>query len=635
VVLPRMRRIVQHLEVTLQFLQKQAQEGEGGSEEGGVPLGDKEVRDKRGLSKIFPAKEVDCWSFAQAPAGGEGPHPPAPGEHEEGRRLILVTALPPSLWREHLSPWLSIPEAAGLRVLCKAMKALVREWPVHMDDHLFGGSVIDSPEKLEAALTCFPAIESLTITLDEPLAPAEESELVELLRGHGGRLKRVNVEGGGAKRLLSSAVRAGALPSLTRFKFALEDPVHREILSGGVLPLLERVSVKAITQHRGETAAALEPLRRLKHLRFLSLFWYHVRDAALSPFIPPSLKTLSLSVEPVGLLEKLLPNLSSELQASGARLEAFIFCGIESMCSEGGDALAQVLRKCSSTLKTLKLEDGYGPLTSYFTWVPDFAPALVSCCATLEVLHCPWEVFSALPASCPTFPRLTELELQRARLAVGLESPAWDIMINGRLPALTSLEVVFSDGLVWGEGKRRGEGGSRMTRAFEAVAGTLRRLNVRVYFRCHQNDVPAGACHELGLAIGKLRRLRHLDIHELLTDGRNYRAVAEGVAASGGCPELFEVIVDGLAKNFEWFVIKPSLVAPSVRNLDITGRFTKEEALSLCCALLEADYEHGLSITMVDPDDEPLPAAVVACMSAILGERGMSAHIDSRARLIK
>jgi hypothetical protein len=80
----------------------------------------------------------------------------------------------------------------------------------------------------------------------------------------------------------------------------------------------------------------------------------------------------------------------------------------------------------------------------------DLVPSLVSCCATLEVLHCHWGVFSALPAACPAFPRLTELELDGQKANLGATSPAWDTTANSGLPALGTLSVWGVKGLLWG-----------------------------------------------------------------------------------------------------------------------------------------------------------------------------------------
>jgi hypothetical protein len=220
--------------------------------------------------------------------------------------LNLVTALPLSVWREHLRPLLSVGEVVRLRGACKAMKGMVMGWPMSIP---LGGCLYEealAPKNLEAVLTCFPATESLAIRLKKPLAPAENSKMVELLRGHGGTIKRVTAYEGGAHRVFESAVRAGALPNLTYFSFFLEHHPDREILSGGVLPLLEEVRVRTF---EGGHAAALEPLRHLPHLRSLSLMFEGARDATFPPFIPRSLKSLYLDVDDVASFESVLREL--------------------------------------------------------------------------------------------------------------------------------------------------------------------------------------------------------------------------------------------------------------------------------------------------------------------------------------
>jgi hypothetical protein len=167
---------------------------------------------------------------------------------------------PLSVWREHVTRLLCGREAVQLSVVCKAMQVLVRELSVQLGDLML------TPANLPAALTCFPAAESLRIDSRWLLAPAEESMLVELLRGHGATLKRLETEGEGARQLLSSAVRAGALPNLTYFNFFLDLAIHRVFLSGGVLRLLEDVDV-TIKRFEEEQLAALEHLQRLPYLR--------------------------------------------------------------------------------------------------------------------------------------------------------------------------------------------------------------------------------------------------------------------------------------------------------------------------------------------------------------------------------
>jgi hypothetical protein len=285
-----------------------------------------------------------------------------------------------------------VRETARLRGVCKALKALVMAWPMRLG-RVRGGDV-------EAALTCFPAAEGFSTESEWPLAPAEKSRVVELLRRHGGTLKRVRLQAGG-KQLHSAAVRAGALPSLTSIPLNLGDPDSRNVPSGGMLALLEEVDVDINVEWH---VAALEHLRRRPHLRRLSLsLGSGALEAAFPPFIPPSLKTLIIDIEPYAPLEALLRQLPSMLQASGAGLEDFKMEVMDGLCPEGVAALAQVLRACSLTLKTLKIR--------FTGWLGDLVPSLVSCCDTLEVLHCPWSVFSALPATCPAFPRLNELHV--------------------------------------------------------------------------------------------------------------------------------------------------------------------------------------------------------------------------------
>jgi hypothetical protein len=322
---------------------------------------------------------------------------------EEGPRLNLVTTLPLSVWREHLRPLLRREEVVRLRRVCKATKVLVTEWPMELG--------VLTERTLEPALTCFPATKSMILGL-KALSPAEECRLVGLLRGHGGTLKDVVAYGKGAQQLLSSAVRAGALPTLTHTNFFLDDPIHREILSGGMLRLLEGVQVTIYSGH-GEQVAALESLRHLPRLQTLRLNCYEKQRTAPPPFIPSSLKSLVLRFITLDAHDALLPELPSMLQASGADIEEFEISACQGPAIHSGAALAQILQACSSTLKVprLRVSDDWTRALDT-ACVPAIAMGLTSCCDTLEVLHCPWAVFRALPPTCPTFPRLAELRLQ-------------------------------------------------------------------------------------------------------------------------------------------------------------------------------------------------------------------------------
>jgi hypothetical protein len=201
------------------------------------------------------------------------------------------------------------------------------------------------------------------------------------------------------------------------------------------------------------------------------------------------------------------------------------------------------------------------------------------------------------------------------------------------MPALASLRIVSTQGVTWGKGEEGGEGTGRLVRAFEAVGPTLRRLILRAC--CGEGAVPvpgalpAGAASQLGLAIGKLQRLRCLDL-ELSKEGRDYKDIARGMAASGGCPELFELRVATLESHVGSFLSKPSLIVPSVRDLIILAIGTEEEALLLCCGLVQMGYKHRLRMGLRDRDGDELRYSAVACTRAILRGAGIHAHVWSR-----
>jgi hypothetical protein len=577
---------------------------------------------------LFTGKGPDCTLtqvVAQAPAGssvcGKRPRPPTPGEQEEenNRRLNLATALPRDVWQEHVRPLLPVREAAQLRGVCKALKEPV----VSLAMDLSSGSMaltVTTPRELKAALTCFPATKSLDTCFSESLSPAEKSWVVKLLRAHGGTLRRVN----GSPQRLSSAVRRGALPNLHYFRFKLEDPTHRQILSGGMLRFLEDVDVSINAEH----LAALEHLRHLPHLRRLAMWGDGAENAAFPPFIPLSLKSLTLMIGPVGLLKSLLHEMPSRLEASGAELEEIVLSCKEDLSAEGGAVIGQVLRACKSkgksALKTVRLLGAPDRLGAACNRA--LAPGLVEC-AQLEVLHCPWDVFSALPATGPVgegvepvFPSLIELCLEGCDGEnLDLASPAWDIVANGHLPALTTLNVKTARGFSVG-GPGEGGGASaesgRLARAFEAVGSTI--MSLRLY-DMGVNGLPLVARYELGAAIGKLRRLRHLEL-ELFTYGWDYMAVGQGMAASGGCPELFKVEIHGVQQTVDWLTHAPSLIVPSVRDLHISGTSTEDEALLLCCGLVQMGYKYRLSDCLLSftSDRLGLPPPTRACMRAIL-----------------
>jgi hypothetical protein len=333
------RRRLRLAEATVELMQRRQEEagsiaGGGGSGRGGgcVPRMRRHVSQAAQASvgcQMSPSEarhvqdcDVIVLCLGQAPAGssagGKRPHPPAPGDHRRGG---------PAPQPRHGAAAECVaraPQAVAVRQGGGAAEGGVQgaegagEGVAHASGR--GTALGSDGEDLEAALTCFPATESLTIMIDEPLAPAEESRLVELLRGHGGRSSAWRRVGGGRGRLLSSAVRAGALPNLTYFEFPSQGP-HPPADPVGWHAAASRGGGRDDHPDDEEQLAALEHLRRLPHLRRLSLTCARPLEAAFPPFIPPSLKTLTSHIDADRPLESLLRELPSMLQASGASLE--------------------------------------------------------------------------------------------------------------------------------------------------------------------------------------------------------------------------------------------------------------------------------------------------------------------------
>jgi hypothetical protein len=264
-------------------------------------------------------------------------------------------------------------------VVCQALKAPLDECPVKL-----GGVRAD---KLKAALTCFPAAQSLTLVTKGKVPAADKSEMVKVLREHGSTLQRVVAaeENRRARQLLESAVRAGALPKLSYFELILADWEHRQWLSDGTLGLVEEM----ILYLEGvEDLAELQPLRQLSHLRDLRIVGARpslTPVVGAPPFTPPSLETLNLWYQQDRPLVSLLRELPSMLQASGASLKELDVGAAFNISGDGGAALAQVLRTCSPTLKALHIHASDrrrgGPTD---TFASEVALGLASCCKGLE-----------------------------------------------------------------------------------------------------------------------------------------------------------------------------------------------------------------------------------------------------------
>jgi hypothetical protein len=352
----------------------------------------------------------------------------------------------------------------------------------------------------------------------------------------------------------------------------------------------------------GLQLAALGLVRQLPALATLELEVWTFGDgrgdnAVQWPrFIPPSLKTLRIDQKHCRYPQ--LRPLPGMLGASGAalqRLEVLLPRDFYDV-GDGLVHLAQALRCCSPTLKALHLTISHEWARAQ-PWTGDHAQvrvqwaellAALSACRELQALVLPRlsEVEPLFPPGT-AFARLTHLEISDYKRANPPDAGVmglWELWASGGLPALTKLNVRFVD--EWGGVE---EVRSRVAPALEAVAGTLTHLRLHKLRAWLNGGWEMG--YELGVALGKLRRLRDLAL-DLSQDGRAYHAFAQGLAASGGdrpLPLLWRVrVLVHVTINADLLV---SLLLPSVRVFR-SRHDHNHGALLTACALRQAGYKH-------------------------------------------
>jgi hypothetical protein len=158
------------------------------------------------------------------------------------------------------------------------------------------------------------------------------------------------------------------------------------------------------------------------------------------------------------------------------------------------------------------------------------------------------------------------------------------MMASGGLPVLAKLRVRLEGEWVGLEGVK-----TRIAPAFQAVAGTLTHLYLGSPMgRPWPGEEGLG--YELGLAVGKLRRLKDFYLG-LFDDGRAYPAMAQGLTASGGgrpLPLLWQLTVDSDTKANAHLLA--SLLLPHVRVLNSSFEDDRN-ALLFACALRQAGYK--------------------------------------------
>jgi hypothetical protein len=101
-----------------------------------------------------------------------------------------------------------------------------------------------------------------------------------------------------------------------------------------------------------------------------------------------------------------------------------------------------------------------------------------------------------------------------------------------------------------------------------------------------------GTGYELGVAVGRLRRLKDLAL-DMFEDGRIYHAMAQGLAASGGdCPLPLLWRVQVLSEVCGNADLLASLLLPSVRVF-CSFHDDFRAALVMACALRQAGYKYA------------------------------------------
>jgi hypothetical protein len=454
---------------------------------------------------------------------------------------------------------------------------------------------------------------------------------------------------GYANSMVHAALRGGALPSLRRVAVDLSYDGNRAFFSGALLGAMQELHLNI--KYPGDPddlepqLAALGLVRQLPALAELVLevsIDLGLRDVDVTwpPFIPPSLKALSIVTDDDGLLSRsLVRALPGLLESSGARLDRLEIRIPSCVKAIAGGLVhvAQALRCCSPTLKIFRLLAREGAV--YFdpdagdyaaqaerlrVQCSDVMAAVSSCRNHLEVLVLP-QFFLIEPLFPPgaVFGRLTHLQIwdcEREHTPDAGVLGLWELMASGGLPALATLKVVLGE-------RRRLD--PRVAPAFEGVAGTLTHLYLHQWFPpgWGSNEV-AGAGYEIGVAVGKLRRLKDLAL-DISSNGRAYHGVARGLAASGGdrpLPLLWRLMLPSVEAHA---VQVASLLLPSVRVF-ISSYHIRRMALLTACALRQAGYRHiwAFSVTNTDEDIKP---GMETSVHVIAGCKGGDMTIQDRS----
>jgi hypothetical protein len=525
--------------------------------------------------------------------------------------LPQALSIPVGVWEDHLLPLLMSKDAARLGRTCKVLRGVARE---HFKD--LGKFKL---RKLQAALTSFPR--ARTVVLEDSYEEWDDKGRRELLdwlceEERGSYLEAMTAEGlySGGRSWIHEAVLSGAVPSIKCVDAG--HPFEREALTEGLLGGVQELRIDLVLfgdddDDDDDVAPQLEALGLVAELPALAKLEVRVGGQDDSPvewppFIPPSLKALTVDVSDWDLLlttESLLPALPRVLGASGAkldRLELRIPVDHEELV-EALVHVAQVLRCCPPTLKEFVLKTGEVVYDEYDDESDEYKAQVerlrvpwadvlagVSACRELEVLVLPRIKGEPLFPAGTAFGRLTHLEISDQKRGQPPDAGVmglWELMASGGLPALAKLSVTLEGR--WGGTE---EVRTRVAPALEAVAGTLTHLYLVHGWLIHGE---VGMGYELGVALGKLRRLKDLALN-LSADGRIYHAVVQGLAASGGerpLPLLWRLRVGIHQPLYHNIDLLASLLLPSVRVFG-TCHSSREQTIVTACALRQAGYKH-------------------------------------------
>jgi hypothetical protein len=518
------------------------------------------------------------------------------------------------VWGDHLLPLLTCKDAARLGCTCKVLRAVVRE-------HHAGDLREIDLDELQAALTTFPRARNVTVDREE-WEDGDAEALVQWLRegGRGRHLAIVRSQGEAAHDLVYRALRAGALPSLKGVDFDLSYEAARALLSEGFLHAIQELCVVVNSAGLFELPA-FGLVRQLPALIRLEVSPYCDGDDPIEwpPFIPPSLKALLIDDAHQPAERLMLRALPGMLGSSGARLDSLEILFPHDL-EDIGDGLvhvAQALRCCSPTLKyfrlmtqprkVIRIKEGQEARLR-LQWADVLAG--VSACRELQVLVLPNIEVEPLFPPGTAFGRLTNLEIsdyEREQPPDADVMGLWEVMASGGLPVLAKLKVRLEGR--WGSAE---EVRIRVAPALESVAGTLTHLHLeKSGSKWSSDELEVG--YELGVAVGKLRRLMDLSL-KVSRDGLVHHAMAQGLAASGGerpSPLLWRVwLFSRLCTDADRVA---SLLLPSVRVF-LPNCGDKREALLIACALRQAGYKHNL---ILDPGrilEDIVPAIAPSCV---------------------